>query len=113
VVGYNLLAPFGREVDYDPGEIFWTYRAMLAEDIPAALRVLEMGGCIAAYDFGAVPQLLPCEHTLVNLLRSRIDHLKVPGGKSYYDQVLERELEAMLLAPERDEQRDEILLLAA
>ena len=108
LVGYDLYAPFGREIDYDPGEVLLTYRAMLAEDIPEALRVLEQGGNIVSHDFGAIPQTLtPLEHRLVKLFKSRINRLE-PGGKSYDEHALCRDLEAARL-----ELRDEILQLAA
>jgi hypothetical protein len=113
LVGYDLYASFGCEIDYDPGEALLTYRAMLAEDIPEALRVLKQGGNIVSHDFGAVPQTLtPLEHRLVKLFKSRVNRLK-PGGKSYDEHALCREFEAAQLTPTRLELRDEILQLAA
>jgi hypothetical protein len=98
LVGYDLYAPLGLEIDYDPGE---------------ALRVLERGGNIVSHDFGAVPQTLTSlEHRLVKLFKSRINRSK-PGGKSYNEHALCREFEAAQLTPARLEQRNEILQLAA
>jgi hypothetical protein len=115
LVGYNLYAPLGHEVDYDAGEILWCYRAMLAEDIPRALQVIANGGSVQLHDFGFMPEVLvPDKIKLIDLFLGRLDRFaKSSGRNSYFEQVRDRELEASLLTPEREELHTSIIQLAA